>query len=133
IKQLLMRSASRSGFAVSAPDDTFGDGKLDVEQAVALARTAVFPVIGGVTVTGTVLHWTTDVPSTGAVRFNTHQRRLLLGRALGSLADLSLALTHSIDMATLPPGIYFCEILAFSEGDWQTLDDADGKHHQVVV
>ncbi|HYU27255.1 MAG TPA: S8 family peptidase, partial [Thermoanaerobaculia bacterium] len=133
VKQLLMRSASRSGFAASAPDETFGDGKLNIEAAVQLARTAVFPVISNVKVQGTVISWTTDVPTTAAVRFNTHQRRMLLGRASGSLADLTLGTSHSIDLHGQPPGTYFCEILAFTAQDWQALDDHDGLHYQVTV
>jgi subtilisin family serine protease len=133
VKQILMRSANKSGSAASAPDNTFGDGKLNIEEAVALARTAAFPLITNVGVAGTQLSWETDIPSTGAVRLNTHQRRMLLGRATGSLADLALATEHMIDLASLPGGTYFCEVLAFSEDDWQTIDDADGKHYRVEV
>jgi hypothetical protein len=58
---------------------------------------------------------------------------MLLGRASGSRADLTLSTQHSLDLADLPVGTYFCEVLAFSEDDWQTVDDAEGKHYSVVV
>ncbi len=45
-----MRAAARTGAASSAPDDTWGGGKLDIEEAIRLARTVTFPVITNVTV-----------------------------------------------------------------------------------
>jgi len=132
-KQLLMRAARKTGFAAGAPDNTWGAGKLDVAEAVRLARTVVFPTITNVTVTGTAISWTTNVPTTAAVRFNTHQRRMLLGRSSGSLADLTLATQHRLDLAGRPPGTYFCEVLAFTADNWETLDDAGGRHHVVTV
>jgi subtilisin family serine protease len=133
VRQLLMRAARTTGFASSAPDNAWGAGKLDVAEAVRLARTAVFPTISNVTVTGRVISWTTDVPTTGAVRFNTHKRRLLLGRASGSRADLGLAVNHFIDLTGEPVGTYFCEILAFTNDNWETLDDDNGRHYRVVI
>jgi subtilisin family serine protease len=133
VKQLLMRAARRDDFAASAPDNAWGNGKLDVQRAVELARAVRFPVISQVAARGTVLSWQTDVPTTGAVRFNTHQRRLLLGKASGSRADLTLATQRSLDLAGLPPGTYHCEVLAFTAEEWWTLEDAAGSHYPVVV
>jgi subtilisin family serine protease len=48
VKQILMRTARRDGFAFSAPDNTWGNGKLDVEAAVGGARTARFSQIRNV-------------------------------------------------------------------------------------
>jgi subtilisin family serine protease len=133
VKQILMRAARKDGFAASAPDNAWGAGKLDVQRAVEIARVVVFPVISQVNVEGTIISFKTDVPTTAAVRFNTHQRRLFLGRASGSRADLTLATEHSFDLAALPAGTYFCEVLAFTSDQWSTVEDRDGRHFQVVV
>jgi subtilisin family serine protease len=133
IKQILVRAARRDGFASSAPDHGWGSGKLDVQRAIEIARTLRFPAISNVTVQGTSIAWQTDIPTTGAVRYNTHARRLLLGRASGSRADLSLGAQHALDLAGLPAGTYLCEILSFSADDWWTLDDDGGEHYEVVV
>jgi subtilisin family serine protease len=132
-KQILMRAARSTGFASSAPDNTWGAGKLDVAEAVRLGRVAAFATISNVVVNGTQVSWTTNVPTTGAVRFNVQQRRMLLGRATGSLADLTLATQHRVDLAGQPSGRYFCEILAFTQDDWETLADNGGQHFLVVV
>lgn len=133
IKQILMRSANRTGHAASAPDNAWGNGKLNIEAAVQQARVVRFPVISNVIVNGTRISWTTDIPTTGAVRFNTQQRRMLLGRASGSLADLTLGVSHTIDLNGQAAGTYFCEILAFTADDWETVDDRNGAHYRIVV
>lgn len=135
VKQLLMRSARRDGAAAVAPDDSWGDGKLDVQRAVALARSVQFPAISNVTVNGTVISWQTDITSTGAVRFNTHRRRLALGRASGSRTSLTPGQQHSVDLQGLPAGAYHGEILAFSTSaeEWRTVDDNQGNHFALSV
>jgi hypothetical protein len=135
VKQLLKRSARRDGAAGNAPNNGWGDGKIDVQRAVELARVVRFPLIADVNVSGTVLSWTTDMPTTGAVRFNTHPRRMALGRALGSRALLSSSQQHSIDLHDLGTGTFHCEILAFSLApeEWHAVDDNDGHHYAVVV
>lgn len=135
VKQLLARAARRDGAAASAPDDSWGDGRLTAQQAVNLARTVRFPVVSDGAVNGTVISWTTDIPTTGAVRFNTVQRRIALGRALGSRASLAPATQHSIDLQGLPADTYHCEILAFtpSPDEWLTLEDNQGQHFAVTV
>lgn len=135
VKQILVRSARRDGAAVAAPDDEWGGGRLTVRRAVELARAAHFPVVSNVAVTGTNISWETDIPTTGAVRFNSHQRRMLLGRASGSRVSLVPGLRHSIDLQGLPPATYHCELIAFTTDpeEWQTIDDRDGRHFAVNV
>lgn len=135
VKQLLAAAARRDGAAATAPDDRWGSGRLTVQRAVELARTVAFPVVSNAAVVGTQLQWTTDLPTTGAVRFNLHQRRLALGRATGSRTSLTPGTQHTIDLQGLPPGSYFCELLAFATTaeQWQTLDDNQGQQFVVVV
>ena len=42
---------------------------------------------------------------------------------------------HAIDLRGLPPGTYFCEILAFAvtAEQWETIDDNLGRQYVVVV
>ncbi len=135
VKQILARAARRDGAAASAPDDSWGSGRLTALRAVELARAVRFPVVSNVSVSGTTLSWETDIPTTGAVRFNPHQRRMLLGRSIGSRVTLTVGVRHSIDLQGLPPAKYHCEILAFTPDpeEWQTLDDDQGRHYSVTV
>jgi len=135
VKQLLVQAARRDGAAASAPDDSFGSGRLTAQRAVELARTVRFPVVSDVTVNGTRLAWVTDIPTTGAVRFNIRQRRMALGRAMGSRASLTPGMQHEIDLAGLPPATYHCEIISFTPGpeEWQTVEDNRGQHFAVTV
>lgn len=135
VKQILSRAARRDGAAASAPDDNFGSGRLTAQRAVELARTVRFPIVSNMTVNGTILSWETDIPTTGAVRFNPHQRRMLLGRATGSRVSLTAGLQHTIDLQGLTPATYHCEIIAFTPApeEWQTLDDNQGQHFVVTV
>lgn len=135
VKQILARSARRDGAASSAPDDEWGNGRLTVQRAVELARAVRFPLVSNASVTGTMLSWDTDIPTTGAVRFSTHQRRILLGRATGSRASLTPGTQHSIDLQGLPVATYHCEIVAFTTDpeEWQTIEDDGGHHYAVTV
>ena len=133
IKQILARTARKTGAAARAPDDTFGHGRLSADAAVALARTVRFPTIAGVTVDGATVTWSTDLPTTGAVLYNPHRRRMQLGRSLGSEADLVLATDHSVDMGHLSPGTYFLEIVAFSEDNFWTADDNEGELYELTI
>jgi subtilisin family serine protease len=133
VKQVLMRAARRDGLSSSAPDNTWGDGKLDVEEAVRLAQGARFPRILSVQVAGTRLRFDTDVPTTAAVRVNPHARQLVLGRATASVPDLAPGTQHDINLAPLGAGAYFCEVLAFSQDNWRSTDDNQGAGYRVVV
>ena len=135
VKQVLMSTARQTGAAVSAPDDTFGGGRLDVAAAVELARTVRFPVVSNVTVQGTAVSWDTDVATTGAVVFNSHRRRLQLGRSLGSQADLTPAAHHSVDLQGLglPAGDYFFEVRAFNQDNFSTVEDNGGALHRITI
>src|SRR6185312_4779612 len=135
IKQILSRAARRDGAAAVAPDDNWGSGRLTAQRAAELARTVRFPIVSNVVINGTTLSWDTDIPTTGAVRFNPHQRRMFLGRALGSRVSLTVGLHHSINLQGLTPATYHCEILAFTPApeEWQTLDDRQGDHYAVIV
>jgi len=135
VKQVLAQAARRDGAAATAPDDNWGSGRLTVQRAVELARTVQFPVVSNVTVTGAKLAWETDTPTTGAVRFNPQQRRMALGRTVGSQASLTPGVQHEIDLAGLPPATYHCEIIAFTTGleEWQTVEDNEGQHFTVTV
>jgi len=135
VKQILSRAARRNGAAAVAPDDTWGSGRLTALRATELARTVRFPIISNVVINGTTLSWDTDIPTTGAVRFNSHQRRMFLGRATGSRVSLTLGLHHTINLEGLPPATYHCEILAFTPApeEWQTLDDRQGQHYAITV
>ncbi len=133
VKQILARSTRRGDFAAGAPDGLWGDGKLNIAAAVNIAGQVRFPRILDVQVTGTVVSWQTEEPTTGAVRFHDHRRQLELGRSSGSEADLQVAKKHTIDLAPrLKPGIpYFCEILAFDQNSWWTVDDAGGSYYEI--
>jgi len=135
IKQILSRAARRDGAAAVAPDDNWGSGRLTAQRAAELARAVQFPIVSNVVINGTTLSWETDIPTTGAVRFNPHQRRMFLGRAIGSRVDLTVGLRHSINLQGLAPATYHCEILAFTPAleEWQTLDDRQGEHYAVTV
>jgi hypothetical protein len=135
VKQLLAQAARRDGAAASAPDDSWGSGRLTVQRAVELARAVRFPVVSNVIINGPRLAWATDIPTTGAVRFNPHQRRMALGRAEGSRTSLTLGTQHAIDLQGLPPTTYHCEIIAFTSApeEWHTVEDNQGQHFTVVV
>lgn len=135
VKQLFVQAARRDGAAASAPDDGWGDGRLTVQRAVELARTVRFPIVSNVAVNGTTVSWDTDIPTTGAVKYNPHQRRLLLGRSTGSRASLTVGTHHSIDLQGLPTATYNCEILAFTPApdEWQMGEDNQGQHYAVTV
>lgn len=133
VQQILARGARRNGAAAAAPDDTWGMGRLDAMAAVELARGTRFPVIEEVHVDGTTVTWRTDIPTTGAVRFNDHQRRMQLGRSLGSRADLHLGRNHSLDLDGLPTGTYFVEVVAYDEENFWTLEDAGGELYELTV
>lgn len=48
---------------------------------------------------------------------------------------MTLATEHAIDMHSLPPGTYYCEIIAFTDApeQWRTIEDKQGQHFVVVV
>lgn len=123
VKQILTRTARGDGFASSAPDNTWGYGKLDIEAALQCAKVAHFPIISNVRVTGATVSWETDIPTTGAIRFQTHKRWLELGKNVGSQVDLTLSRNHSLTLSGLSQGRYYCEIIAFSTDEWWSVDD----------
>jgi len=133
LKQILVRTSRRDGFAASAPDNAWGSGKIDMTGAIENVAAIVFPRIRGVAVDGAVVSWQTDIPTTSAVRFHTHKRQLELGRNTGSQADLVLGTDHRIDLGPVlaPDTTYFCEILAFSTDTWWTSEDADGRFYEA--
>lgn len=131
VKQIMMKAAPRDGFAAGAPDIAWGSGKLDAAAAVEQARAARFPRISNVHINGVTIAWETDIPTTGAVRFHTHRRRLQLGKSLGSRATLTPGTQHSLTLSDLADGTYFCEILAFSGENWLTADDNGGLLYKV--
>ena len=133
VKQILIRTARRNGAAVGAPDDTWGAGRVDAASAVALARAAVFPTVLSVTVAGAVLKIQTDVPTTAAVRFNRLARRLELGRANGSRAQLTPGTQHTVSLAGLTAGRYFAEVVVFGSDNFSTTDDRQGQFYEVTV
>lgn len=133
VRQILTSTARRDGFAATAPDDEWGNGKLDIEAAIARAQTAQFPDINNVVVSGGILTWETDIPTTGAVRFHTHPEQLLLGKSLGSRTDLRLKMDHIVSLEGLEPGTYYCEVLAYTSDELLTVDDQHGTFHVVQV
>jgi subtilisin family serine protease len=133
VKQILMQTARRDGLAAGAPNPSWGAGKLDIAAAVDQARTAQFPVISNVAVEGATLSWRTDIPTTAAVRFHTNRLQLQLGRELGSRVNLNLSTKHSLTLAELAPGEYFCEVVAFSRENWWTADDNNARLYAVRI
>lgn len=127
LKQILTRTARRTGAAIAAPDNAWGYGKLDVAAAVDLARQVRFPVITNVLVAGASISWETDVETTGAVRFLPSRRQLLLSKNPRSLADLTPARSHSITLSGVPAGTYFCQIVAFTQDNFWTEEDDGGR------
>jgi subtilisin family serine protease len=129
--QLLTRTARRDDFTGLQASDQWGGGKLDVAAAVAELATATFPRISGARVDGTTVRWTTDVPSTGTVRYHTSRRLLQLGLALGELTEPAAGTDHVIDLAQAGPGALFCEIQAVQEQGWWSIDDDNGRTLEV--
>jgi subtilisin family serine protease len=133
VKEILMKTARRDGQASSAPDNSWGSGKLDVAAAVEQARTAQFPRVSNVRVNGATLSWETDIPTIGMVRFHTHHRRLKLGVILGRLEDETPRTEHSLTLTDLDAGAYVCEILVVSERGWSTTEDNAGALYLAHV
>lgn len=133
VKQILIQTARRDGFASSAPDNTWGSGKLDVEAAIERAATVQFPQISNVAVNNKTLLWYTEMPTTSAVRFHTHRRQLQLGKNLGTQVDLTLRNHHTLTLKELSSGTYYCELLAFSQDNWWTADDNGGEFYVVQI
>jgi subtilisin family serine protease len=133
LKQILIRTASRTGAAAAAPDSAWGHGKLDVQAALELAKEVRFPIISNVQVDGANISWETDIETTGAVRFLANRRRLLLAKNTLSMADLTLSRSHRITLTAQPAGKYFCQIVAFSSDNLFTEDDNNGRCFEVVV
>jgi subtilisin family serine protease len=133
LKQILVRSANRSGSAAEAPDSGWGHGKLDVEAALELARQVQFPLVSNVHVEGDTISWETDIETTGAIRFLPTRRQLLLGKNTRSISDLTLARSHRIKLTGVPVGDYFCQIVAFSSDNYSTEEDNGGRCYKVQV
>ncbi|MGK7943768.1 MAG: S8 family serine peptidase [Microcystaceae cyanobacterium] len=133
VKQILKQAARQDGFAVSAPNNAWGHGKLMVENAVNMAQTVQFPQISHVKIEGTTISWQTDIKTTGAIRFHTHKRQLLLGKNLGSQAILTLQNQHEITLTSLVAGTYYCEIIAFSVDNWRTVDDNNRNFYLIEI
>jgi hypothetical protein len=133
LKQVLARSASRTGAAAEAPNSIWGHGKLDVQAALELAGQARFPAVSNVRVEGATISWETDVETTGAVRFLPNRRRLLLGKNTRSVPDLTFSMSHSVSLAGEPAGKYFCQIMAFSAGNFFTEEDNGGRCFEVNI
>ena len=133
IEQILSRSARTDFFSESAPDNTWGSGKIDAFAALDLADRAEFAEVLDPQVVGTDLKWATDILTTVTVRFSTSKRRLLLGRSQGTRTNLSPATAHTVSLAELDPGTYFCEILVFTENGYRTTSDNGGTGFIVTV
>lgn len=133
VKQILMRSARTDSNSGSAPDEIWGDGKLDAAAAVALAGTSAFPEITKVQISDGQMDLTTSVPTTVTVKFHRSRRQLLLGKSEGTKSTLTSETTHILDFTDLAAGTYLCEIQVFSEQAWWTLDDNDGNGYKVEV
>ncbi|WP_367318773.1 DUF4332 domain-containing protein [Streptomyces sp. HUAS ZL42] len=135
VKQVLANAARSDGFVPGTPDDTWGAGKLDAAAAVAAARSAVFPVFGGILADGTGgLSWNTDVPSTWTLRYHTVRGRLAVGKALGTLESQgSAGLDHHADLSALPPGDYLCELVSTGPNGYWTRADDGGRFYTVTV
>jgi subtilisin family serine protease len=133
VKQVLMQTARRDELTVSAPDSIWGAGKLDILAAVSKALTVRFPRVSNVSVSAGELRWQTDLPTTSAVRYHTNQRRLQLGKNLGSKTDLVLRTDHTMALTGVPADTYYCEILAYTEDNLFTRDDNGGLFYTVVI
>jgi subtilisin family serine protease len=131
LKQILTRSASRSGVAAGAPDRDWGHGKLNVQAALELARNVRFPVVSNVEVAGDTISWETDIETTGAIRFLPSRRQLLLGKNARSISDLTLARSHRIRLTAVPVGEYFCQIVAFSSDNFSSEEDNGGRCFRI--
>jgi len=133
VKQILMRSARRDAMTSGAPDNAWGEGKLDLRELLERARTAVFPRIFQITVQGATCSWRTDVPTRGELWFTRNRRHLQLGKSVLMRASPSLGKEHSVELQSVPPGSYFCAIVAFSEQNYSSTDDNGGGYHEVTV
>lgn len=133
VKQLLQMTARRDGATAAAPDDDWGAGRLDLAAAVAAARAARFPAVRQVEVDGTALAFSTDIPADSNVRCHTVHTRLAIGKTLATLPGGAAATRHRVDLATLGPGDYFCEIVVSGPDGLVTADDNGGRYYVVSV
>ena len=133
VKQILTRSARVDNNSASAPDNTWGDGKVDAAAAIALAESIEFPEIVRFQIRNGVMSLTTDVLTTVTVSHSRSKRQLLLGKSEGTKSNLTLSLNHSLNFRDLVRGTHHCEIQIFSADAVWTLDDNDGDAFQVVV
>jgi subtilisin family serine protease len=135
LKQILTRSARRDGAAVGAPNERWGYGKLDAARALKMALEARFPAVSEPTVNGARISWRTDIPSTGKIQLSPDRQHLQLGKNVEALAAHSRrgGHSHGVDLSAIPPGTYFCEIIASGPRDFFTEDDNDGEYYEVRV
>lgn len=133
LKQILTRTASRTGAAADAPNSTWGYGKLDIENALALTRQVQFPEVSNVRLEGDTISWETDIETTGAVRFLPDRRQLLLGKNPRSISDLTFSRTHSMRIIDVPAGDYYCQIIAFTQDNFYTEEDYGGRCFRIHV
>lgn len=133
LKQILVRSARCAGPCEGEPDDAWGYGKLDVGAALEVAARAEFPKITGVCIKGATISWHTDIVTTGAVLLLPDRRQLMLGKRPHSVRDSSPSRRHQVTVAGLPAGKYFFQIVAWSEDDFSSEDDNDGRCYELSL
>ena len=128
-----MRSTRVDNNSMSAPDNTWGNGKVDAADAIELAATIEFPEIVNFQIRNGVMSLTTDVLTTVTVSHSRSKRQLLLGKSEGTKSHLTLSLNHNLNFNDLVNGTHHCEIQVFSSDAVWTLDDNEGDAFQVVV
>jgi subtilisin family serine protease len=133
LKQILMRSARCEGSCEGETDDAWGYGKLDVHAALEVAARAKFPKITGVCIEGATISWHTDIVTTGAVRILPDRRQLVLGKRPHSVKDSSPSRRHQVTVVGLPAGKYFFQVVAWSEDDFLSEDDNNGRCYEISL
>jgi subtilisin family serine protease len=133
VKQILTHAARKDGEAHGAPNNAWGYGKLDVRTAVDFARKARFPRVHGVSVEGTIVRWETDLPTTGTVCSQRSRVHLQLGKDVLSHPMLAPSTSHQVDLTGFESGTYFFEVIAYSLENLSSVDDNDGRFHEVTI
>ncbi|HUP93931.1 MAG TPA: S8 family peptidase [Burkholderiales bacterium] len=133
LKQILTRSAVREDSSAGAPDTRWGYGKLDTASAVDLATRALFPTISRVRLLGTTIAWKTDIASRAELRVCRDKQQLQLGRNWHIVRGQRRSRSHKLDLKSLPPGKYFCEIVAYGPGEFFSEDDNDGDYYTLRI
>lgn len=124
VGQVLRRAARADAVTRAGAPDDWGAGKLDLTDAVALARAARFPSVLGVRVDRGRLRVDTDVATAAVLRLTGGRAPMLDGEPEST--------THTFDLAGLGEGPHRC-VVEVSAAGWVAVADAGGRSYTVDV